>query len=468
MLYIHIPYCSRKCLYCDFYSGGAKIADWHRLAQAICAELRSRVAELPPEITSIYIGGGTPSLMPADIFTSMMSDIRAILADRGVAEAPDAEFTVEVNPEDVDDAKIQAWQQAGVNRVSVGVQTFSHASLRAIGRNHSPAAARRALEVLCRNFSNVSADLIFGLPAQSLQDLEHDIDTLLSYPLKHISIYSLMFEEGTALTHLRDAGRIEEADEETVAEMYELIRRRLSQAGFEHYETSNYARLSPDSPAEISPYRSRHNSGYWIGRPYLGLGPSAHSYDGAAIRRANPADLKAYLRHFAPTKNNPITPIAPVAPITPITPIAPITPIFYQEEHLSQEERREEFIMLSLRRREGIDLEQYRRLFGAAPLRQLLNKANPHIKAGTMKLHQPKPAPDANPDSSPEENPNSSPTSRPDSSPTPNPDSSLTPNPDSSPTSNPDSSLTSLPAPQSLSIAPEAILISDLLITSLI
>ncbi|MBD5369972.1 MAG: radical SAM family heme chaperone HemW [Bacteroides sp.] len=352
-LYIHVPYCRRRCIYCDFYSAGARQADWDRLAEALLNEFSLRRGELTGQLRTLYLGGGTPSMIPRRIMKRMMDGIFERMGAENVAENP--EITLEINPEDVDEEAVGIWKEAGVNRVSVGLQSFSDEVLRRIGRLHSSAMSRDALETLVRNFDNVSGDLIFGLPGQTPEILKTDIDTLLGYSPQHVSVYSLMYEEHTALTVLRDSGRMEEASETDSGEMYRYISARLKDAGYRHYEISNYAKPG---------YESRHNSGYWTGRQYLGLGPSAHSYDGLRTRRANPADVRGYLAHFldAGKRKEP----------------------FYTYETLTEEERLEERVMLALRMRDGIDLPAFSRDFGERALKSLLKKAVISMKAGLL------------------------------------------------------------------------------------
>lgn len=355
MLYIHIPYCRRKCLYCDFFSGGARIADWTGLADALLAELQERIEELPERIESIYIGGGTPSLMPPDVFGDFTSRLRQSVDAAGKTLVDDVEFTIEINPEDVDDRHIKVWREAGVNRVSIGIQTFDNRLLQSIGRSHTGDMAEMALKRLKAEFENVSGDLIFGIPGQSVEDLRRDVYRLIDCGPEHVSVYSMMYEEGTALTALRDAGRVEEADDDTVARQYECLTEILGAAGYEHYEISNYARPG---------FRSRHNSGYWTGKPYLGIGPSAHSFDGVSVRRANPADLRGYLGRFGNFRAGETS--------------------FFTEEQLNREERLEERIMLSLRRREGLNLKQLCHDFGREAERKVRQKAAGHLAAGNL------------------------------------------------------------------------------------
>ena len=215
--------------------------------------------------------------------------------------------------------------------------------------------AEMALKRLKTGFENVSGDLIFGIPGQSVEDLRRDVYRLIDCGPEHVSVYSMMYEEGTALTALRDAGRVEEADDDTVARQDECLTEILGAAGYEHYEISNYARPG---------FRSRHNSGYWTGKPYLGIGPSAHSFDGVSVRRANPADLRGYLGRFGKFRAGETS--------------------FFTEERLNREERLEERIMLSLRRCEGLNLKQLCHDFGYEAEHKVRQKAAGHLAAGNL------------------------------------------------------------------------------------
>lgn len=340
-LYVHIPYCRHKCIYCDFFSAGRSLADWNAMCSALTAELRQRACEITSPVRSLYFGGGTPSLMPGRELVNLSDDIRNLLPDAG---SNIREFTIEVNPDDISPDNIRAWEAAGVNRLSVGIQSFNDNMLRFLKRSHDAGTALRGIEILRNHFDNVSIDLIFGVPGQSVGDWEADIDIAVSLDPRHISAYSLMYEEGTPLTALRNTNRLHETDEDSSLDMFRLLTGKLSAAGFDHYEISNYAK-----PA----FHSIHNSAYWNRFPYLGLGPSAHSYDGFRIRRANPCDLRGYLSHFA-------SPDPPAG-------------MFYSEESLSDDELREEAVMLGLRTARGISLSDFENEFGGTESIRLMN-----------------------------------------------------------------------------------------------
>ncbi|MDE6273329.1 MAG: radical SAM family heme chaperone HemW [Muribaculaceae bacterium] len=348
-LYFHIPYCRKKCAYCDFYSGGVRIADWKALNSSFIRELKLRAVEWRDRvIVSIYFGGGTPSLMPPEYLENLANDIRKVI-DEEASLSEDCEFTLEANPEDINDRNINTWKRCGINRISLGIQTFDNAILTRMGRTHTGEEAISAFRSLRNFFDNISTDLIFGLPDQTLEDLRKDLKTMLSLHPNHISIYSLMYEPGTSLTLLRDKGKVKAADEEMTEVMFQDISATLAKAGYIRYETSNYA---------LPGYESRHNSGYWTGRAYIGIGPSAHSYDGELKRKANSADLKGYLLD---TYN-------------------------IIEENLTQQERIEERIMLGLRMKKGIDLVMFQKDFGAAHLRKLLQKAEKGLRLGNLAI----------------------------------------------------------------------------------
>lgn len=352
-LYVHIPFCRKKCLYCDFFSGGAVAASFPAFVDSLLYELSQRRSELPRRLRTIYIGGGSPSILPPDLFSRLVGGIQGIVSDE-LSDGLDflEEFTLEVNPEDVSPELINAWRDAGVNRISMGVQSLVDAELRTVGRVHDADTASRAASLLRAAFPNLNLDLMFGLPGQTLHSLGFSLDGVLSFSPDHISVYSLMYEEGTALTALARTGRINPVDDETVLEMYEMASSRLLAEGFSQYEISNYCR-----PGR----RSVHNSSYWNFSPYLGIGPSAHSYDGACRRRANPLRIREYIDHFVSRRSG--------------TASMPHDS-FFSEEILSSAEQLEEVLMLRLRTCEGIFLPAFLNAFGETACQTLLREAS--------------------------------------------------------------------------------------------
>lgn len=344
MLYIHIPYCKSKCLYCNFYS--LQNLPIKRYLNAIALELIERLYELQGDfLSSIYIGGGTPSLIPAEEFKVFFELITKQLHSANIHLSPDIEITIEANPEDITAKLARTWKECGVNRVSMGIQTLNERELKGIKRRHTAVKAKEALKILQTYFENISVDIIYGLPDQTKETLEETIFSLLRFKPKHISAYSLTIEGNTPIFNLIKNGEILETNEESYLEMEDLIQKLLIEAGYERYEISNYS---------LPGFRSRHNSGYWTGKQYLGLGPGASSFDGRNIRRYNPENLKGYIDRFSGKR---------------------VDKPFYEEEQLNEEERREEAIMLSLRTKEGIDLKKFLDKFGDKVKTQLERRA---------------------------------------------------------------------------------------------
>ena len=275
-LYVHIPFCKRRCLYCDFFST-TLLERREEYVQAVLQEINNRREEAGEPIRTIYIGGGTPSMLTAE-------QIRTILAAIGTKDAK--EITMEANPGDLTSEYLHAIRRAGINRLSIGIQSFKDELLQLIGRRHTATQAINAVHMAQEaGFDNISIDLMYALPTQTMTLWEEDIESALRMNIQHISCYGLMYEDGTALSHMRDTGDIEPIDEDTENEMYDVLCCRLKQAGFTHYEVSNFA---------LPGYEAKHNSSYWNGTPYVGIGAGAHSYVGRT-RNWNPNDIDAYI-----------------------------------------------------------------------------------------------------------------------------------------------------------------------------
>lgn len=362
-VYVHIPFCRRKCLYCDFYSLGERLADWPRFIDAITREASIRIqsAEFLSHESplTLYIGGGTPSLIPPDDFQNLSSSLLRIIGNP-------MEFTLEVNPDDVNPEKVATWHKAGVNRISMGVQSLVDSELLAVGRRQSSLDAENAFRMLRKAFSNISLDLMFGLPGQSVKSLGRSLDGILDLEPEHISVYSLMYEERTALTRLRESGKIPEIPEEDSEAMFYLVNRILGKAGYERYEISNYSKPG---------FRSHHNSSYWNGSPYIGLGPAAHSYDGFRTRSANMPDIKSYLEYYG--REN-----ASIAGLKES--IIKQTENIRSLEILSDTELREEMIMTRLRTAEGLSIPEFSNRFGPMATHYLLESAEKWISIGSL------------------------------------------------------------------------------------
>ena len=345
-IYVHIPFCKRKCIYCDFYSiGAAGMED--RYVKALACELRMRKGELRGEaVKTLYLGGGTPSLlMPAQI--SCIAE--ALKREVGIDELE--EFTIEVNPDDVSEDYISALADIGVNRVSMGIQSFVDSELHTINRRHSATEAEAAVENIRKaGIKNISIDLIYGLPDQTVETWQYSVEKAVGLDVQHISCYNLSYEEGTRLYFLREHGGIQECDEETCIKMYEYLVARLADAGFEHYEVSNFARQGK---------YSKHNSSYWNGSIYLGLGASAHSYDGD-VRSYNVANVKQYMSEIESGN------------------------LACERETSSTDEKYDEYVMIRLRTKWGIDTRGLKAAFGEKYYNHFMKESQSYIASGKM------------------------------------------------------------------------------------
>ena len=274
-LYVHIPFCKKRCLYCDFFST-TLLERRKEYVEAMLKEIAERKNEVE-EIKTIYLGGGTPS-------TLEVADIRRILEAVGTDQAE--EITMELNPGDATQEYLRAIREAGINRLSIGIQSFQDKLLTLIGRRHNAKQAIEAVKMAQEaGFDNISIDLMYALPSQSMAQWKADIETALELKVQHISCYGLMYEEGTALTKRVEAGELIAINEDEENAMYDYLCKRLKEAGFVHYEVSNFA---------FPGYEAKHNSRYWDRTPYVGIGAGAHSYV-RNIRSWNKDDLEAYL-----------------------------------------------------------------------------------------------------------------------------------------------------------------------------
>ena len=346
-VYVHIPFCASRCSYCDFFSTLRLDEVGHDYVEALIAEARLRKAELNGKpVKTLYMGGGTPSQLPLPLLARLIDGLKATLDLNAVEE-----FTLEANPDDVSPEWCAAVRALGVNRVSMGVQSFQDAVLRLVGRRHT---ARQAIDAVASlrhaGIDNISIDLIYGLPGQTLETWAESVRQAVDLRPQHISAYGLTYEPGTRLWQQRECGEVVEASEDQYLDMYRILVGLLRVAGYEHYEISNFA---------LPGYRSRHNSSYWNETPYLGLGAAAHSYDGT-MRRSNPADLCGYIRRI--TSGQPAC----------------------QVEDLAWWERYDERVMLGLRTADGVDAHRLRSDFGDKAWAHFVSEARRHIDAGNM------------------------------------------------------------------------------------
>ena len=274
-LYVHVPFCARRCAYCDFSIAVRRSTPVAEYVDALKRELESRA--VTGSLVTLYLGGGTPSRIGA----SGVGDVISLVKDRFHLES-DAEITIEANPDDVTVEDAEGWKSAGVNRISLGIQSFDDSVLTWMHRVHDAETATRSFEILRgAGFDNISIDLIFALPESVKRSWQSDLETAIALAPDHISLYGLTIEPATPLARWTERGMVTPSDEDRYAEEFLLADSMMKAAGFEHYEVSNFSR-----PLK----RSRHNSAYWSGAEYVGIGPSAHSFDG----RSRSWNVKAY------------------------------------------------------------------------------------------------------------------------------------------------------------------------------
>ena len=336
-VYIHVPFCRARCSYCDFATGAYEAAAAGRYVRAVVKEIERFKARTiavgggttdAPEVDAIYFGGGTPSLLTPEQLARILESVRSNFR----VEAG-AEVTMEMNPGTVTPDVLRQYRALGVNRASFGAQTFDDRELRRLGRTHTAEDVRRTIaDLRAAGFDNVSFDLIAGLPAQSLAAWSRNLDEALSLRPEHLSLYLLEVHEGTPLAAQIKQGRQPAPDEDSAAEMYELMLGRTREAGYEHYEISNFC---------LPGRESRHNTKYWTGEPVFGFGPSAHSFDGARRRWANERDANAYAA-LVEAGQSPVV----------------------EDNELSEDEAAAESVFLKLRLMRGVDLGAHRARFG--------------------------------------------------------------------------------------------------------
>lgn len=280
-IYLHIPFCRKRCHYCDFFKT-TDLSQKARLLAGLKKELESRASELDSEIIStIYLGGGTPSVLLIDEQRDLLNTIH-----QNYTVSEDAEITMEANPDDLSQAILSALREIGYNRLSMGVQSFAEADLKLMNRRHGVLQAVQSVK-WARNagFKNISIDLIYGLPNQTMEEWERNVRIAVELDVQHISAYNLTYHEGTVFYDQLKKGILKELPDELSLQQFELLIRILKEAGFEHYEISNFCKPG---------LYSQHNSSYWKNKKYLGIGPSAHSFD-LNSRRWNVSSIEKYL-----------------------------------------------------------------------------------------------------------------------------------------------------------------------------
>ena len=345
-IYIHIPFCKKACHYCNFHFS-TQTEYIQEFTHALVAEIKLQKNYLTAPIETIYFGGGTPSLLKK---AELEMIIEALKANFNLV--PHFEFTIEANPDDIIEQLASDWLTLGVNRLSIGIQSFQAASLAWMNRAHSVEQSHAAIKIVqAAGFKDISADLIYGTPYLSDEDLMADIVTLIQYKVNHISCYALTVEEKTALHSMITKKQIEDIDTTKQARQFEIMVEALTAAGFEHYEISNFA---------MPGARSKHNSNYWNQVPYLGLGPAAHSFNGDQ-RQWNIANNSLY---FQSIKNK-------------------LVP--FELENLSLTQKFNEYMMISLRKSEGFSTHYIKDVFGEKYEAYVMSTSPKYIALGQLK-----------------------------------------------------------------------------------
>ncbi|HDL19297.1 MAG TPA: radical SAM family heme chaperone HemW [Bacteroidetes bacterium] len=333
-IYIHIPFCQHKCGYCDFYSLPYSPGDsvYRQFVNALLFEITLRRSEIPDsKIQTVYIGGGTPSLLTAHQLAQIFSHLKNLFDLDELQE-----FTVEINPGTVDKEKLLSYREIGITRLSIGVQAFQNHLLQRLDRIHSAEEAEEViLSAHAAEFANINLDFIFGIQGQTLQDWQASLQRAVNLSPTHLSIYNVTYEEGTPFYKMRQSGQIKPLDAECEEIFYNFGVDFLSQNGFSRYEISNYSKPG---------FAGEHNLTYWNYRPYLGFGPSAHSFDGKK-RRWNLPDLNRYLQALNKRKLPP-----------------------FEEEKIDRGQQLEEWLFLQMRQTKGLDLDPFYNRFSLPKL----------------------------------------------------------------------------------------------------
>ena len=349
-IYIHTPFCKRRCIYCDFFST-TQSEKKPAYIYALCQELDLRKDYLEGEdIETIYLGGGTPSQLAQEELEKIFSALYNIYKVK-----EDAEITLEANPDDLTPEYVYMLRSLPINRISMGIQTFQEETLKLLHRRHT---ARQAIEAFqrCREagFQNISIDLMYGLPGETLDTWKQGLQQAIALRPEHISAYHLIYEEGTALWKLKEQHQVEEADEDLSVTLFRTLIDELTRAGYEHYEISNFC---------LPGLHSRHNSSYWTGKKYLGCGPSAHSFNGTS-RQWNVASLDKYIHAIQQGK------------------------LDYEIEELDIYTRYNDFVITAIRTLWGMSLSQLRSTYGEDLYRYCLRMAKPHLAQGVLEMKE--------------------------------------------------------------------------------
>ncbi|MCR6720553.1 MAG: radical SAM family heme chaperone HemW [Chitinophagaceae bacterium] len=349
-IYIHIPFCKQACHYCNFHFS-TSLRYKNEFLSALLKEIE-RVEDIVQPVQTIYFGGGTPSLLETEELSTIMTALKSRFGWQ-----PDAEITLEANPDDITAPKLNNWKELGINRLSIGVQSFFEEDLRWMNRAHNATQAIHSLEMAVKEFSNITLDLIYGSPGLTDEKWKQNLDTAIGLGITHLSCYALTVEPKTPLDKRIRQQQSPDIDSAQQSRQFLYLMEYMAQNGFEHYEISNFAKPG---------HRSRHNSSYWKGENYIGLGPGAHSYDGQS-RWWNVANNNQYIREITEGK------------------------LPQEKENLTLSQRWNEYIMIHLRTMEGINFNELTTLFSNEKevfenkwIDHLLRETAPHIKAGHL------------------------------------------------------------------------------------
>ena len=347
-IYVHVPFCRKACHYCNFhFSTSTKYL--YDFVAALIKEIDLQKHYLNQPVHTLYFGGGTPSLLPAKNLEAILNAIRVNFDLSFIKEV-----TLEANPDDITSEKLLSWKQLGVNRLSIGVQSFFNEDLLWMNRAHNVDQAINSIHLAKQTgFNNLTIDLIYGTPTLSDEAWQNNLQTALDLGINHLSCYALTVEHKTALYTMINQRMTEGVDPEKQARHFDLLQQFAAAAGYEQYEISNFAKQG---------FRSRHNSSYWQGVPYLGLGPSAHSFNGIS-RQWNVANNALYIQKI----NNQVLP--------------------FEIEILTPQQRLNEYIMTSLRTIEGINLLHIAELFGNERIQAIMKAATAHFTNKTLQLN---------------------------------------------------------------------------------
>ena len=341
-IYIHIPFCRQKCYYCDFYKT-VNTSLQQKFLTTLKTEANVRKNYLQYEsVETIYFGGGTPSVLTVPELMDLMSFLK-----REFKLSADAEITLEANPDDLSPEYLDGIRTAGINRLSMGIQAFQDEHLKKMNRRHSVEVALKSIHYACKSgFDNISIDLIYGLPGLSDKEWKESLEKAFSLPVQHLSAYHLTYHEGTPFYTWLKKGTLKELAETDSVRQFETLVKMAEVAGYEHYEISNFAKAG---------FYSKHNTSYWMSKKYLGLGPSAHSFDGET-RRWNVSHVESYLKAFESNTE------------------------YFEEEKLSEKDKYNEYILTRIRTKWGVSVREINEKFGVEKARYFQKQIKSHIQ----------------------------------------------------------------------------------------